>query len=229
MLSFLLNYIQQGLLIFGIAGRSIYQKKFSPVKIYFQDDSNFMVTFLGRIFTIIHQIVPVAFLHMKSLFLLLLFVASGCNSAGDNKINADSLSTKKESLDNGKDTANKGISAERSLENTMTNDSTMLISFPKDSTWVTVNGKMKGINSPVTVYIPVKQGKRLSVTILPEDSVANIRINQIFTPDGKADGPFGRELKRALHQQGTYKLIIAENMMQGDEWKGNFKLTVRVE
>ncbi len=69
----------------------------------------------------------------------------------------------------------------------------------------------------------------MTAAILPEDSVANIRINQIFTPDGKADGPFGRELKQPLHQQGTYKLIIAENMMQGDEWKGNFKLTVKVE
>ena len=75
----------------------------------------------------------------------------------------------------------------------------------------------------------MKEGRRLTATILPEDSAANIRINQIFTPSGKADGPFGREVKRRLQEQGTYKLIIGENLMQGDEWKGKFKLTVKVE
>lgn len=82
---------------------------------------------------------------------------------------------------------------------------------------------------PVTVLIPIRQGKQLTASLKTEDSLANIRINQIFTPDGKADGPFGRELKLVIKQQGTYKLIIAENLMQGDEWKGKFDLTVKVQ
>lgn len=115
------------------------------------------------------------------------------------------------------------------IRNSEVNDSVIYIRFPADSISTTVSGKMKGINHPVTVLIPIKQGKQLTASIKTEDSLANIRINQIFTPDGKADGPFGKNLKRAIHQQGMYKLIIAENMMQGDEWKGTFVLTVKVE
>ena len=165
---------------------------------------------------------------MKRLLVILFVVANACNNTSENKTNTESL-TKNESISKEKDTASSSASNESGSGDGEKNDSTIFIRFPKDSTWVTVNGKMKGINHLITVYIPVKQGKQLTATILPEDSAANIRINQIFTPDGRADGPFGRELKRALHQKGTYKLIIGENMMQGDEWKGNFKLTIKVE
>lgn len=109
------------------------------------------------------------------------------------------------------------------------NDSLIHIRFPVNSTSTTVHGKMKGINFPVTVLIPIRQGKQLIASLKTEDSLANVRINQIFTPDGKADGPFGRELKLVIKQQGTYKLIIAENLMQGNEWKGKFNLTVKVQ
>ncbi len=98
--------------------------------------------------------------------------------------------------------------------------------LPGDS--AVIRGKMQGVAKPVTVLIPVEKAKQLVVAILPEDSIANIRINQIFTPDGKADGPFGRELTHPVRQQGTYKIVLAENMMQGNEWKGHFKLKVKL-
>ena len=166
---------------------------------------------------------------MKSLLILLIVAILSCNNSDPNSDNADSVTAKDENISVNKDTTNSSKSNEIKLVDSEKNDSTILINFPKDSTWVTINGKMKGINHPVTVLIPVKQGKQLTAIILPEDSAANIRINQIFTPSGKADGPFGRELKRSLHEQGTYKIILAENMMQGEEWKGDFKLTIRVE
>lgn len=115
------------------------------------------------------------------------------------------------------------------LRDSEVNDSVINIRFPKDSISTTVSGKMKGINHPVTVLIPIRQGKQLIASLKTEDTLANIRINQIFTPGGKADGPFGRELKFAIKRQGTYKLIIGENLMQGDEWKGKFDLTVKVQ
>lgn len=110
-----------------------------------------------------------------------------------------------------------------------TEDSVINIKFEKDSTSITVRGQMRGINSPVTINIPVTKGGQLSALLVPDDTVANIRINQIFMPDGKADGPFGRTVSRRVTEKGTYKLIIAENLMQGDEWKGKFSLTVKVE
>ncbi|WP_018615548.1 hypothetical protein [Segetibacter koreensis] len=166
---------------------------------------------------------------MKTVAVIAFVVLVGCNNANNSSEINGSITTKNDSVSNENGTIKNSTSNEEAAGNDEKNDSTILISFPKDSTWVTVNGKMKGMNHPVTVYIPVKQGKQLTATIIPDDSTANIRINQVFTPDGKADGPFGRELKRTLRQQGTYKLILAENLMQGDEWKGNFKLTIRVE
>lgn len=154
---------------------------------------------------------------MKLIFVSFIIISS-CNNSEQPKVNPNSTAAEN-TTKTGKETTS----------NTKINDSIINIRFPRDSTWVTVNGKMKGVNHPVTVYIPVKQGRHLTVSVSPEDMIANVRINQLFTPDGKADGPFGRELKTQLHQQGTYKLIIAENMMQGDEWKGNFKLTIKVE
>lgn len=161
---------------------------------------------------------------MKLLFAILL-ASVACNTTGNK---ADTNIAAKESTRNEKDSV-KSAANDITPASSGKNDSTILISFPRDSTWVTVSATMKGINHPVTVLIPVKRGRQLTATISPEDSTANIRINQIFTPSGKADGPFGRELKRKLAEQGTYKLIISENMMQGDEWKGSFKLTIRIE
>lgn len=110
-----------------------------------------------------------------------------------------------------------------------TKDSIFTIHFPKDSNSFTITGKLNGIGKPVTAIIPVKKGNQLTVVLVAEDSVANIRINQIFTPDGKADGPFGKSLKRKITEQGDYKIIIGEDQMQGEEWKGKFRLTVKVE
>lgn len=156
---------------------------------------------------------------MKTLLIISLTVFLSCNNADQTKPVADSVTAENKSTNNSKDT----------VTNSLINDSVILIKFPADSISTTVNAKMRGINHPITVLIPVKQGKQLTASITTEDSLANIRINQIFMPDGKADGPFGKTLERAIHQQGMYKLILAENMMQGDEWKGSFKLTIKVK
>ena len=155
---------------------------------------------------------------MRTLTIVFLMMIFSCNNS-QNKADADSTVTKIEPA--------KAVN--NTIANTVISDSIIHIRFPKDSTSATVYVKMKGISSPVTVYIPVKQGSQLTGRIAPDDSIANIRFNQIFSPSGKADGPFGREIRYGIKEQGTYKLIIAENMMQGDEWKGKFHLTVSVK
>ncbi len=93
---------------------------------------------------------------MKALLIPLFAVIFACENTGENKGNTDSLITaKNNSISNEKDTISNSTLNENVSEDSKTNDSTILISFPKDSTWVTVNAKMKGINHPVTVYIPV--------------------------------------------------------------------------
>lgn len=75
-----------------------------------------------------------------------------------------------------------------------------------------------------TVYIEFQsQGyKNISARLSSLDSLANIRISQIFIPDGIMDGPFGRDMQYKLAIDGVYRLSVHENMMAGDPWNGVF-------
>lgn len=164
---------------------------------------------------------------MKFFFLIIIVAFTACNDTGNAKVASADSSVIGPTESRSEDTTPAGNS--NITVKDAESDTLITVKFPKDSTWTKIQGKMRGINHPVTVLIPVEQGKRLTAKLQTEDTGANIRINQIFTPDGKADGPFGKELSYTIKQQGTYKLIIAENMMQGDEWKGTFVLTVAVD
>lgn len=64
--------------------------------------------------------------------------------------------------------------------------------------------------------------KRIVARITSDDPQANIRFTQIILPDGTADGPFSRELKYDLPEDGIYKLEVSEDMMAGEPWSGTF-------
>ena len=164
---------------------------------------------------------------MKTSLIVLLVIVFSCNNKNQNIAKADSTTFRYDTIKKITDTISNKVTD--TINSIAVSDSVIYIKFEKDSVSTTVSGQMKGINHPVTVYIPTKQGKQLMAILTTSESVANIRFNQIFTPDGKADGPFGKELKRAIYQQGMYKLIISEDMMQGDEYKGNFKLKITVK
>ena len=109
-----------------------------------------------------------------------------------------------------------------------TNDTAIVITTLPDSIPINITGRMRGISHPVTVTIPVVKNAQLSLVLKPSDSTANLRINQIFMPDGKADGPFGRSLTRKIGTTGNCKVIIGEDLMQGEEWKGKFSLAIKM-
>ena len=81
----------------------------------------------------------------------------------------------------------------------------------------------------VTVPIKISAGKELFASLSSDDKKANIRVSQVEFPDSTFDGPFGRELHREINAHGNYKLIIGEDMMAGDRWKGDFVLKVWVK
>ena len=81
----------------------------------------------------------------------------------------------------------------------------------------------------VTVPIKISVGKELFASLSSDDKKANIRVSQVEFPDSTFDGPFGRELHREINAHGNYKLIIGEDMMAGDRWKGDFVLKVWVK
>jgi hypothetical protein len=126
-------------------------------------------------------------------------------------------------------TQNTEVSEPASVTIVSANDSTINMKFVRDTGTGKVEAAIKGVGSPIIVNLELAGGKQLTATILPRDSSANIRINQFFTPDGKADGPFGRQLSKAIAGKGKYKIIIGESLMAAEAYKGKFLLTVRVE
>jgi hypothetical protein len=83
-------------------------------------------------------------------------------------------------------------------------------------------------NQHITVPLKIASGKELFASLSSEDKNANIRISQVGLPDSTFDGPFGRVLRYKMKTPGNYQLIIGENMMAGDRWKGDFVLRVWV-
>lgn len=67
----------------------------------------------------------------------------------------------------------------------------------------------------------------LKATIIPENNNMNIRFNQIKTPNGKYDGPFGREISYKISGKGEVWLIIGKNLMAEGDNVGRF--SVRIE
>jgi hypothetical protein len=86
-----------------------------------------------------------------------------------------------------------------------------------------------GTGARINVMISSDAGKTLTATLrTPSDPSGNIRISQIFMPDGSSDGPFGNDLNYALTQSGSYRLVLSANQMAGDPWAGESELKVEI-
>ena len=79
----------------------------------------------------------------------------------------------------------------------------------------------------VVVRIANYKKDQLKANIIPENNNMNIRFNQIKTPDGKYDGPFGREISYKISGKGEVWLIIGKNLMADGDNVGRF--SVRIE
>jgi len=157
---------------------------------------------------------------MRVIKILLILVATSCHYSNHNSIETTDSTPS--------DVGSSKMVTPPAPVHTQT-DSIIRISFAAGANEVTVQGNMRGIDKPVTVIIPAKKGQVLTATLLPSDSIANVRISHVVFANEKADGPFGRELTKKIPETGATKLIIAENLMQGEEWKGKFQLTVKLE
>jgi len=104
------------------------------------------------------------------------------------------------------------------------------VEFPKGSTQVTLNGNIKGLSDNVTYVFEVSKGQTLIASLRPSPMIdANLRFNQLFSPSGKIDGPFGNELKESLTESGDWKLVVGESNMEGTPYIGEFLLTISIK
>ena len=147
------------------------------------------------------------------IYLVLSLLLYACGNGNSSTDNTSAVMT---------DTTVKRDTTESKKGNTirMMKDSIVLPAF-KDS--IVAGAYMQGMGRHVIFLVPVQKGQVLQAALVA-DSTANIRINQIISASGKADGPFQKELSYKIDETGNYKIVIAENSMAADEWKGDFKI-----
>ena len=77
-----------------------------------------------------------------------------------------------------------------------------------------------------TIFISVHQADSVLIKIKTPTDTANVRISQLFMPDGSADGPFGQELAYRFKDVGQYHITVNENKMIGNHYSGPYVVQI---
>ncbi|MNK01529.1 hypothetical protein D3C87_193340 [compost metagenome] len=77
-----------------------------------------------------------------------------------------------------------------------------------------------------TIFISVHQADSVLIKIKTPTDTANVRISQLFLPDGSADGPFGQELTYRFKNVGQYHITVNENKMIGSHYSGPYVVQI---
>lgn len=173
---------------------------------------------------LIRQLIINILQKMKNIFnyLLLLVCLASCNSHTN--------TAKKEvtAIDTATTDSSTTLTINKDSINYPAADSAEHIYLNKSTPAKTISGKLEGQSQSFKIYIDKNAGDTLHVFIEPSEKDANIRLNQIISPYGKADGPFGRDQKFALKNNGMYQLIIGNNLMAEGKRKTAFNLHLSV-
>jgi hypothetical protein len=95
-------------------------------------------------------------------------------------------------------------------------------------TELALKGHIDNLSDQQTLSFLAEKGQKLNA-ILEPDPQGNIRINQIVSPSGESDGPFGQILEYDLNETGVWKLVIGGSLMQGDEYEGDFLVRIKLQ
>ena len=106
------------------------------------------------------------------------------------------------------------------------NDSLTNISVSTQVVWIT--GKIKPNQHP-SFKFNVTDKDSIIAEVKPAEANGNVRISQIEMPDKSMDGPFGNDLHYATKGNGSYRIILAQNMMAGEAYTGDYYLLVKVK
>ena len=146
------------------------------------------------------------------LFIVIFLGFTGCNQQEEKAESNSLLDTIASDSMNNKIENSRNILSEKSL-------------FAGSDT-LTFDLKMDSLNQNITVPVYVSSEGKIGAAVYSSDTDANIRIAQIGYPDSTFDGPFGRGIIFKVRDTGEYKIRVAENMMAGDKWFGDFNLKV---
>ena len=79
----------------------------------------------------------------------------------------------------------------------------------------------------VVIYsFKISKVTKLKGKIKVDTKAANIRFNQIVSPKGQSDGPFGQDIEYTLTQKGTYKILIGQSLMAENAYVGPFLVSL---
>lgn len=106
------------------------------------------------------------------------------------------------------------------------------VKFPAGATEIMLNGKINGFGDKITYVVEARKGQTLLTRVMsayPEKNPdANIRLSQIISPSGKIEGPFGVKITLNLTESGDWKIVLGEDQMAGNPWKGEYKLLISI-
>jgi uncharacterized lipoprotein NlpE involved in copper resistance len=103
------------------------------------------------------------------------------------------------------------------------------VKFPAGATQITLNGKINGFGEHITYVVEAKKGQKMFANVMSVEMNSNIRISQIISPSGNGDGPFGEKTTYDLTENGDWKIVLGENQMAGDPWKGEYQLLISIK
>jgi aminopeptidase C len=152
---------------------------------------------------------------------LLLTVFYSCNKTDDPTEN---------NIDNAIDNA---MDNEKSVEKEKAekefNTRTIKVTFPEGINNITLYEYINGFGDKIVYEFDAMEGQILYAFVYTKIGKGNVVINQIVTPGGIADGPFGERITYLLKESGKWKLIIGEDMMAGEPWKGDYSLQFEIK
>lgn len=187
-----------------------------------------------------HKILPMKKIILSALLLSFALVSAGCKKSTDSAgttettppvTNPNTNTTTTQPTE----TANTPVEEKKEPETkTQTGNElrdksgAIRVKFPAGSTEITLDGNVKGFGEKVSYVLEASKGQKLFVKLVVIDPNGNLYINQIISPSGKADGPFGVKTIYPLTESGDWKVVLGESQMAGDPWKGRFQLTLSI-
>lgn len=107
-------------------------------------------------------------------------------------------------------------------------DTNLVVNLFPDTAVAPIYGYVEG-GKAISCYLKVSKPLRIEAELVPLTSGLNLRFNQLFIPGGTADGPFGSTLAYNLDKSGTYRLVLAPNLMAEGQTTGEYLVRFRTQ
>ncbi len=109
------------------------------------------------------------------------------------------------------------------------NNDTIPVIFAKGTGRAEVREHLKGLADSKIFVFEAKKGQTLIATLKTPVTPGNVRIKQIVNPLEVAESPLCSQINTNITASGRWKLIVDESNMVGEEYVGDFTLTIELK